>query len=161
MLSIIQRVAARYMRAYEGPSSFMSWATAQDQLAAHFTGEAGQRLYEYIDMLHRRIVRQSRFQGIPGFISWDYGNVGQNGSAWQIRVWQKDGGQYPSDEVEPNLLVSIEFNGTKVEATLLMGNRTKIFSKSYATGDISASGLGMSMGEAWEKLLTGSVDYGD
>lgn len=161
MLSVIQRVAARYMKAYEGPSSFMSWATAQEQLAAHFTGEVGIRLYEYIRTLHQRLSNQTRFESIPGFISWDYGNVGQKGNAWQIRIWQKSWSQYPGDEVDPNLLVSIEFDGTKLEATLIMGNRTKIFSKTVANGDVSASGLGMSMGEAWEKLLTGSVDYGD
>ena len=161
MLSVIQRVAARYMRAYEGPSSFMSWATAQEQLAAHFTGEAGQKLYEYITTLHQRLSNQDRFERIPGFISWDYGNVGQKGTAWQIRVWQKSWSQYPGGEVDPNLLVSIEFDGLKVEATLLMDNRTKIFSKTFSNGDVSASDLGMSMGEAWEKLLTGSVDYGD
>lgn len=169
MPDIIQNVAARYYlkhyglpmkQADEGPSSFMTWTTALDQLAARFAGGVGQSLYEYIETLHHRLADQERFQSIPGFTSWDYGNVGLKGKAWQIRVWQKSSSQYPGGEVDPNLLVSIEIDGVKVKATLLMGSK-KIYEESFSRGDVSSSGLGMNMGEAWEKTLTGSVDYGD
>jgi len=138
----------------------MTWVTALDQLASHFTGGVGKRLYEYVNTLHGRLENDERFQNIPGFTSWDYGNVGLKGRAWQIRVWQKSSSQYPDVEIDPNLLVSIEFDGVKVKAALLMGTR-KIFEETFSRGDVSSSGIAMSMGEAWEKLLTGSVDYGD
>jgi hypothetical protein len=122
-----------------------------------FVGGAGETLYKYISMLHKRLA--PRFENIHGFENWDWGipqPAGEN--AWNIRIWNKSGAQFPS-VLDGNLLMKFVFTDG-VQCSLVMGNTQTIFQRKWGP-KVTASDAGMKCGEAWETLLTGSVDYGD
>lgn len=141
----------------------LSYENRLSALQATFTGDVGKRVFEYIDMLHRRLSSKDPYNKISGFTSWDYGASKDLGDgSWGIRIWQKDSSQYP-DNVDPNIYVNLDFKADgKVVAFVEAGSK-QLLSKSWSgtSSSASASSIGMSIGEAWEKLLTGSVDYGD
>ena len=144
-------------------NAHMSYGVSLEKVQAEFVGEAGATLYQYITTLHGRLAHQEPYASIHGFQSWDYGNPGIQGGKWKIRVWGKSGHGGGWDQVgvtDPNLLLVVDFSNN-VEVDLLMGNSQSILKKSLSVGQATPSAVGMACGEAWEKLMTGSVDYGD
>lgn len=140
-------------------SNFASYENRLEALQATFTGEVAAKVYEYIDTLHHRIMMRPPFENMSGFLSWDYGGAKQLGpNKWQAHIWQKDISTYPGD-LEPNLFVILEFENTKVSVEVKAG-RERILNETVSQTSSSSSSIGMSVGEAWEKKLTGSVDYG-
>jgi hypothetical protein len=139
-------------------SDFRSWAHQLDELEATFAGAVGENLLRYVLTLHKRI--RARFETVRGFLDWEHGaprRVGED--AWEVRVWQKVEGTYPGT-IAPNLLVKIEFS-RGVHVALLMGNTDPIFPRRFFAGDdADASTIGLRLGEAWERRLTGTVEYG-
>jgi len=153
------RKASMYSYDRRADSNFGSYESRLEALQATFTGEVGAKVFEYIDTLHHRIVTQAAYEGISGFLSWDYGGAKQLGpNKWQAHVWQKDISTYPGD-LEPNLFIVLEFDTAKVDVEVKAG-RDKLYSKTVTQTSSSSSSIGMAIGEAWEKKLTGSVDYG-
>jgi hypothetical protein len=138
---------------------FMSYEEALIKLRMTFVGETGAAVYEYIETLHKRLSSRPPWEDMSGFRSWDYGSprpVGTTG--YMIRVWQKDASTYPG-EIDPNIEINIHFMGATVDVEA--GPRgVPLFAKKVSL-DITPSSLGLSIGAAWEKLITGSVDYGD
>ncbi len=141
-------------------ASFSSYENRLLALQASFTAEVGAKAHQYIDTLHRRIAVRPPFSTISGFLSWDYGGARQIGpNKWQAHVWQKSISTYPGD-LEPNLFIVLEFDMPTVNVEVMAGG-DKLLSKTMRQTSSSSSSVGMAVGEAWEKALTGSVDYGD
>lgn len=116
-------------------------------------------VYEYVEMLHRRVSRQTQFRDVPGFLSWDVSQgVRGNGNVAEGRVWLK-GGLAMDGKLDGtlNITLTLEGNGIQLEAT---DYKTPLVSRRFKL-ESTASSIGMAVGEAWEKALTGSVDYGD
>lgn len=135
----------------------MTYREQLDWLQQNFTGMVGKGVYEYVTVLHKRIFRYDRWSGIPGFQSWDWGSPRGTPGSYSIRVWLKDSPTLPND-IAGNILITLKFDdGVKVEA---LQGRSPLISKDVGGGR-SASSIALLVGEAWEKLLTGSVDYGD
>lgn len=141
--------------------NFAAYSDRLEALQMDFTGGVGSRVFEYINTLHGRLSKREPFSEISGFLSWDYGSPKDlDAASWGIRVWQKDRSTYPGD-LDPNIYISLEFKADgKVEVVAEAGTKTLI-DKTVSSTASSASSIGMAIGEAWEKALTGSVDYGD
>ena len=160
----VQTKDPRWKTAVVGLSPFSSYEEALGQVQAEFVEGLGAGLFQYIKMLHGRLVHREPFSMIHGFQNWDYGTPYQQGDRWAVRVWNQSGGGGGWDALgvdDPNLLVVVDFSHTKsVAVTLRMGTK-EIFSRDYSGGKATASNIGLDCGAFWEKLLTGSVDYGD
>lgn len=139
-------------------TKFTGYVEAMDWVQRNFTGLVGQGVYDYVETLHKRIGRQDRWSRIPGFTSWDWGSPrGQTGS-YGIRVWLKDSPILP-DDIDANIYVTLTFGDHSVRVDATQG-RKPLYSKAV-DGKHDPSSIALSIGAAWEKLLTGSVDYGD
>jgi hypothetical protein len=145
-------------------SVFTSYGAAVYQAQAELVGGAARGLFEYIETLHNRLAHREPFASILFFHNWDYGTPKQEGTKWACRVWCKSGGtDWEKVGVsDPNLLVVVDFaHPQKVELSLLMGNSHALLKKEYGLDSATPSRFGLECGAAWEKLLTGSVDYGN
>jgi hypothetical protein len=138
--------------------STQTYEESLNKLQLEFVGAVGEGVYDYVTTLHKRIGRRSPWSEISGFTSWDYGTPrGGKSGLIEIRVFQKSISAYPND-IDPVIDITIEFSvGVGVVADT-RGNRilVKRFDRK-----ISPSQVGLQIGAGWEKLLTGSVDYGD
>lgn len=142
----------------------LSYENRLGALQATFTGDVGKRAFEYIDTLHRRLSSKAPYSEISGFTSWDYGAAkDMDGGSWGIRVWQKDASQYPDKDLDPNIYINLDFKGDGRVSVFVEAGNKQLLSRTWGgtSSSSSASSIGMAVGEAWEKLLTGSVDYGD
>lgn len=145
--------------AVAGGNPNLSYEKRLSYMRSNFTEEVGEKVFDYINTTHKRLSNRPPFDGISGFLSWDYGTPKDlDDSSWGIRVWQKSASQYPNG-IDPNLYINLDFSLERIVAYVEAGSK-QVFSKVYA-GTISSVSLGMAIGEAWEKLLTGTVDYGD
>lgn len=141
-------------------NNFEGYDKKLEALQMDFTGGVAKVLFDYIETLHRRLSKRPPFDNISGFLSWDWGTPKDlEDSNWGIRVWQKDSSTYPGN-VDPNLYVTLEFSGQGSIVVYVEAGSKQLYSKTYP-GSASPSKIGMAIGEAWEKRLTGSVDYGD
>jgi len=135
---------------------------SQKTMRAHFeefTYEVLSTVYEYVAMLHRRISRQERFQDVPGFTNWDMSqSIRGSGNEAEGRVWLK-GGLAMDNGMDGTINVKLTLVGDGVQLEAL-DYRTSLVSRRFKLTN-TASGIGMAVGEAWERKLTGSVDYGD
>jgi hypothetical protein len=136
-----------------------SYEDALQRIQTTFVGEVGESVYEYIGILHKRIRSREPWTNLPGFTSWDYGSVhSRAANLHQIRVYQKDPSLYPGD-IDPVINITLEFLSSSIGVEALAG-RARLFAKAIKL-DTSPSYVALEIGASWEKLLTGSVDYGD
>jgi len=139
-------------------SKFTTYAELQEQGQSAITGYAGDTLEMYLNTLHKRL-------GDEHGGNWTYGTADRQGeSTWEIRVWSQSGMLGEVGRVlgrMPNLLIKLAFMSNDVKVELVEGNRNSLFKKTWSATKASGSSIGMACGEAWEKMLRGSVDYGD
>jgi len=124
-----------------------------------FVDAVGEGLFDYITTLHKRIGNRPPWSEVSGLNSWDYGSVRSSAkNLHAIRVYQKDISVYPGD-IDPVIEVEVEFLSPSV-GVLARAGGVKLYLKQHKL-DTSPSQVALQIGAAWEKLLTGSVDYGD
>lgn len=129
-----------------------------ESLQATFTGEVAEYTFEYLKTLHNRLGNKQPYADIVGFNSWDYGSPQQKSpGVWQIRVYQSSSSNtYPAG-LHPNILILLEFTGGHVNLTAKMYQESLVQTITLST---NSRGIATRIGEAWEKALTGAVDYG-
>jgi hypothetical protein len=144
----------RAKTASDAYSAHTPYKKALTDLQAGFLFNAGETLAKYADMLHGRLR-----DGLRG--SWQYGTAKPSAFGWEILVYANNetGRAMLPEGVEPLLVIRVAFEGD-LDVELVMGHRDIIARKKFPES-ASASDIGMFCGAAWEKLLTGSVDYGD
>lgn len=139
-------------------ASHTSYEAALTGVQYAFVEAVGEGVHEHITFTHKRIRNHEPYANIQGFLSWDYGLPREIGhGSYSIRVWQKDSASYPRD-IDPNILVTVSFkNGVAIDAST---PHEQLWAKHLGL-DVTPSFAALSIGGAWEKLLTGAVDYGD
>ncbi len=136
-----------------------SYEDALLKVQTTFVGEVAEGVFEYVETLHKRIGNREPWSELSGFRSWDYGSVHSRASnLHQIRVYQKDPAIYPGD-VDPVINMTAEFLAAGIGVEALTG-RVPLFRKTLKL-DTTPSYVALLIGGAWEKLLTGSIDYGE
>ncbi len=136
-------------------SKFTTYDKILDHAEFNVVSLAGEVLEDYLNTLHKRIERDEHRHGG----SWTYGTPDKSGDTWSIRVYSQSSYAEAAESLEPNLSIRVEF-GPTVKVECVAGNHTSIFKQSWPASDVSASTIGMACGEAWERKVTGSVDYG-
>jgi hypothetical protein len=151
-----QRVASSRLAA---TAMHTSYDEALVDIQRAFVDAVGEGLFDYIKTLHKRIGSRKPWSEISGLQSWDYGSVRSSAkNLHEIRVYQKDISVYPGD-VDPVIEVSVEFLSPSI-GVLARAGGAKLHLKQHKL-DTSPSQVALQIGAGWEKLLTGSVDYGD
>jgi hypothetical protein len=129
-----------------------SLTAAQEQ----FVGNVGAKIYWYVDMLHKRLSRRPPYSELYGFTGWDYGPVESRGTGTYSQNIYLKSGDIP--DLGPRITLYVKFDNS-IEIIAKADNGTLWKKKlSFNTKPIDVA---MGIGEAWEKALTGSVDYGD
>lgn len=147
------------------PSRFAAAATHRPydeallDIQRAFVEAVGEGVFDYIKTLHKRIGTRKPWSEISGLNSWDYGSVRSSAqNVHAIRVYQKDISVYPGD-IDPVIEIEAEFLSPSI-GVLARAGGVKLHLKQHRL-DTSPSQVGLLIGAGWEKLLTGSVDYGD
>lgn len=133
------------------------YSDALTEIQSRFVGLVGAKVYWYVDLLHKRLGRQTPYSDIYGFTHWDYGPVEKRGvGIYSQNVFLKDGGGIP--DLGSRITIHVKFDNN-IEIVARSENQ-RLFNKKLSFNSKPID-VAMSIGEAWEKALTGSVDYGD
>lgn len=134
-------------------SRFTSYGDTLEAIQSEFVTAAGSVLHDYLKALHGRLRDEQT--------GWTYGSAeGRVPGEFVIRVWLQQTARLPNG-LAGNLTIKCAFQGGKVEVTFMDDNRHRLAVKTLSEKSASPSTIGMWCSEVWEKLVTGSVDYGD
>lgn len=115
------------------------------RLQSSFVEAVGRGVADYVNTVNRRLSRDG---------NWNYGEARDRGAqTYSMTVYN----EMSSSQGPEVLSVYFKFGGS-IEV-VARAEREPLFSKKLDPGK-SASSIALMIGESWEKLVTGSVDYG-
>lgn len=128
------------------------------EIQERFVGEVGDELETNLKMLHKRLGRQDLWSEVSGFQNWTHGPVEEDGQGrYHFAIYLQSAGTLPGD-IDPTMGVFFKFDNN-IEVSVKNGHR-RMLSRRYDFKS-SPARVALSVYEAWENLLTGSVNYGD